>query len=255
MNLRHQEIMSFVNKTTVIIFLFNNWMCNQPSPKKYEGAESSPKSLNKSIDNQMINNNNRTIKLYFWYSDAAHFDPYTGYIVRIGSNEFTLSKDTLTLVLPQQNMDTIFTKLAGEKQFKVHRLLKFKNDVTYKLRVNSCSDFDYLEPQKGTKGSDFPKVSFTIKNYKKQDKIVGICGFKTDDEEDLILKNNIKTPYERLTSPSAMCGTDPKRVAIEYKKGKAKVPIMEFWFQDMHCEKLDVIYDFKTKQTEVFIKE
>jgi hypothetical protein len=247
--------MRLLKKTVGILFLFINWMCIQSSPKTLENNVSNENSFNEDIDSQLIKNNSRTVKLFFWYTDDAHFDSYTGYIVRIGNNEFTLSKDTLTLVLPQQNIDTIFTKLVGEKLFKVYRLLKFKNHVTYKLRVNSCSDIDYFQPQEGTRGSDFPKVSFTIKNYRKQEKIVGICGFKYDTDDDLILKNNIKTPYEILASPSAMCGTDPRRVAIEYKTGKTKVPIMEFWFQDMHGAKLDVIYDFKTKKTEVTIEE
>lgn len=242
--------MNFLKRIAIAIVLFSFWMCNQPKTDKGKDADLNSNTLHESIDSQMINNNYRTIKLYFWYVDEAYFDPYTGHIVRIGNNEFTLSKDTLTLALPQQNIDTIFTKLASEKHFKVHRLLKFKNGVTYKLRVNSCSDIDYLAPQDNS-DRDFPKVSFTVKNYKKQDKIVGICGFKTDDMDDLILKNNIKTPYEILASPSAMCGTDPKRVAIEYKNKKV---ITEFWFQDMHGDKLDVIYDFKTKKTEVFIK-
>lgn len=240
--------MHFVKKIAFTVFLFSIWMCNQPSPKKFEDTDL---SLNKSIDSQLINNDFRTIKLYFWYTQEAYSDPYTGCIVRIGNNEFTLSQDTLTLVLPRQDMDTIFTKLIGEKHFKIHRLLKFKNGVTYKLRVNPCSDIDFFEPQASTKGSDFPKVSFTVKNYKKRDKIIGICGFKTDDMADLILKNDTQTPYEILTSHSAMCGTDPKRVAIEHKDKKV---ITEFWFQDMHGEKLDVTYDFKTKKTEVFIK-
>lgn len=162
--------MRLFKKAVGILFLFINWMCIQSSPKTLENNVSNENHLNEGIDSQLIKNNYRTIKLYFWYTDETHFDSYKGYIVRIGNNEFTLSKDTLTLVLPQQNIDTIFTKLVGEKQFKVYRLLKFKNNETYKLRVNSCSDIDYFQPQKDTKGSDFPMVSFTVKNYKKRTK-------------------------------------------------------------------------------------
>ncbi len=244
--------MNYFKSIFGILFIFINWACIQSPPKIHEDIKSNQKNLNKSIDSQMVNNSFRTIKLYFWYTQEAPFDSYTGYIVRIGSNEFTLSQDTLTLILPQQNMDTIFTRLPSEKQFKVHSLLKFKNNLTYKLRVNSCSDIEYLEPQDGNKRREYPQVSFTIKNYKKQDRILGIPGFKYETDEDLILKNNFKTPYEILASSSAMCGTDPSRVAIEYKNKKV---ITEFWYQDMHGDTLDVIYDFKTKKTEVFVKD
>jgi hypothetical protein len=271
--------MRFLRIITFILLLFINWMCTESSPKKQETTVSYKKEDSSLIKQDSISEkrilkkveNHRVITLSFcsstWTGQKVFSIGYKEVLYRIGNTE-TLSTigDTLTLVLKEQNLDTIFVKYPSEKKFKIDRLIKFKDGVNYTWCVNTCSGSDYFEPIY-TKENDAKetKVSFMIENYKGHDKIVGIRGATIDVDDVPILKNGVKTSYEKTLSISgAMCSSDTKRIAIEndnkkvlknYANGESmeNLTYSEFRFQEMHGEKLDVVYDFITKKTTVTV--
>jgi hypothetical protein len=254
-------------------------MCTESSSKKQEITVSYKKEDSSLIKQDSISEkrilkkveNHRVITLSFcsstWTDQKVSSMGYKEVLYRIGNTEILSTiGDTLTLVLKEQNLDTIFVKYPSEKKFKIDRLIKFKDGVNYTWCVNTCSGSDYFEPIY-TKENDAKetKVSFMIKNYKGHDKIVGIRGATIDVDDVPILKNGVKTSYEKTLSISgAMCSSDTKRIAIEndnkkilkkYGNGESmeNMTYLEFRFQEMHGEKLDVVYDFKTKKTMVTI--
>jgi hypothetical protein len=272
--------MNFPRIVGFTLFIFINWMCVESSLKKQENIVSYKKEDSTLSEQDSISEkrtlkkvaNHRVITLSFcsstWTGQKISSMGYKEAILyRIGNTEIQSTiDDTLTLVLKEQNLDTIFVKYPSEKKFKIDRLLRFKDGLNYRWCVNVCSNSDYFEPiyTKENKTEE-TKVSFMIKNYKGHDKIVGIRGASFDANDMPILKNGVKTNYEKTLSVSgAMCSSDTKRIAIEnsnkkilkkYANGESmeNLTYSEFWFQEMHGEKLDVVYDFKTKKTIVTV--
>jgi hypothetical protein len=250
--------MNFPRIVAFALFIFINWMCVESSPQKQEILNTVESIKKKKIDDRIVIisfNHKSALK------DSFNLQDYKGVIYRINGYTIPLSLDSITLVLPNQNIDTIYSKYPKDSEFKVDRLLRFQDSTRYKWGINDCSSIDYFMPIKNFKEAS---VSFLIRNYKGRDIILGFRGFHYEDEDITILKNNIKTAYERILYHSAMCGTDPKRIAIEnsnkkilkkYANGESmeNLTYSEFWFQEMHGEKLDVFYDFKTKKTIVTV--
>lgn len=253
-------------KILFILTIISNYACNKPNQLK--NTESFTQ-ITESVIND-TNKTHRSIKINFCTNTLAGDAPlklYSNQIFKISNTEFSIdTKDTITLNLPIQNHDTVFTKNKEDKNYKIDRLLKFKHGVIYKWCVNSCSGVYYFAPTNIKSDTTQAMVSFTIKNYNGKNKIVGQRGYNYD-EDVILLRNNIKSEYYKFLSISAMCSSDPKRIAIENmdKKVVEKLPNgeeyksnlthFEIWFDDIHGEKLDITYDFKSKKSTLLIVE
>jgi hypothetical protein len=250
--------MDFSRIIAFTLFFFINWMCTESSSKKQGIINTLESVTKKKIDDRIVTisfKNKSTLK------DSFNLRDYKGVIYRINGYTIPLTLDSMILVLPNQNIDTLYSKYPNDSAFKVDRLLRFQDSTHYKWGINDCSDIDYFMPLTNFNQAS---VSFLIRNYKGRDAIEGFRGFRFEYEEITILKNSIKTTYERILYHSAMCGSDPKRIAIENSNKKVlkkygnsesmeNLTYSEFRFQEMHGEKLDVVYDFKTNKTIVTI--
>lgn len=260
------NIISFIKYKKFLILLFLVYGCKNPE------QSNNVKSYSKTVEAITADtcNTHRTIKIYFCTNTLIGDAPlklYSNSVFKIHNTELSIDiKDTITLNLPLQNHDTIFIKDKKDKNYRIGRLIKFKHGVIYKWCVNSCSSNYSFFPQNVKRDTIHPTVSFNIKNYKGKNSIIGIRGLD-QDEDTILLKNNIKSEYYRFLSMSAMCNSDPKRIAIENidkkitirasngKKYEENLTYFEIWFDDIHGEKLDVTYDFKTKQSNVSVVE
>jgi hypothetical protein len=250
--------MNFSKIVAFTLFIFINWVCNESLSKKHDSINTLDDFKKNKIDDRIVT---ISFKNKSTPEDIFKRQDYKGVIYRINNYTIPLTSDSITLVLPNQNIDTLYSKYPKDSTFKVDRLLRFQDSTHYKWGINDCSDIDYFMPLTNFKEAS---VSFLIRNYKGRDAIVGFRGFRYEDEEITILKNSIKTTYERILYHSAMCGSDPKRIAIEnnnkkilkkYANGESleNLTYSEFYFQEMHGEKLEIVYDFKTKKTLVTI--
>jgi hypothetical protein len=220
------------------------------------------------IDNQLIKQKDsivicdtcRLIKFFF------KEPPQHSSVFQINGQRFEYRQDTFVLNLKKQDLDT-FTIIDKYDSTEYHsRILKLRNGFTYYWGINTCSDIDFISPTQSdtTHNRKLMKVSFTIKNYRGKDPLIGVViGEGWGDSSSVKLRNRYKSDYA-WAAVSAMCGTDAKRIAIENPKIKVKWKdsedrfnkvIKEFWFLDMEQEQLDIFYDFKTKKMQVKVIE
>jgi hypothetical protein len=266
-----------MNYLRILLFtaFLNTQSCTEKPTPKIDESLYLPAPLK--IDS---NKNTRSIKIFFQQESIFGISNdvmgYKDFKLKIDKYELdTKRKDTISLDLPFRNLDTLWAKMDGENEFRISRLLKFKDGEVYEWRVNSCSGIDYFSTKNKNNDTIQPAVSFLIKNNNSKGRIIGVRGLNGTEFGDeaetndliLFLKSNQKTPYKNVLSISAMCSTGSKRIAIDnldktrvfhYDNGKSdflNYTYTEFWFEFLHNEKLDVTYDFKTKKATIDIVE
>jgi hypothetical protein len=207
-----------------------------------------------------LDGNSQTNSAFFYFGKDWHENKMTfEHRWIINGQEILFSHDTIKIKINDIGFDTISFKFWKQDTVWRKSIAKFKSDKYYNIREIPCTDYDIVSSD--TSEHTKHEVRFIVKNYMENDTIAGLGGWVLTRP---ITTNKFTEFIEARTS--GMCANTRRQIKImQFKPGlyclnrsmfvEGGNKLFEFAFQFIHNEKLEVIYNHKTKMYKVKIIE
>ena len=177
----------------------------------------------------------------------------------INGQEFQFSHDTIEIQINTTGFDTICFKFWEQDTIWRNSISKFKKGEYYKIREIPCTDYDIVSSD--TSEHTAHKVRFVAENYSGNDTIAGLGGWVLTEP----IFTNISTEFIEARTSLLCANTRRKINVMQFEPGiyslnksiyvNGGIELLKFYFQFIHNEKLEVIYNFETKKYIVKILE
>jgi hypothetical protein len=207
-----------------------------------------------------FNLNSQTNTAFIYFGEDWHENNQTKeHSWIINGQKILLSHDTIEFQINEFGFDTISFKFWNSDLVWKKSLAKFKKEKYYKIREIPCTDYDIVSND--TSEHTKHEVRFFVKNYNEDDTIAGLAGWVLSKP---IATNQFTKFIEARISE--MCANTRRQIKImQFEPGLYSLnkliygeggnALVEFAFQFIHNEKLEVIYNHKTKNYKVKIIE
>lgn len=177
----------------------------------------------------------------------------------INNKEFKLTDDTIKIQINENGFDTIRFKFKEKDAKWIESIAKFRADNYYLIRQIPCRDYDIISCD--TSEHTKHEVRFILQHYFENDTITGLGGWVLASP----LTVGRKSEYIEA-STSEMCANTRREICIKkfdsgiYNKNKfiyseGGESLINFNFQFLHSEKLELSYDYISKEHQIILNE